>query len=152
MRGGTLPPTYSFTGIDGGSLGGIGRIRLVEMRPVSDEWKIPAPHYRPSEFEVQAFLWSGLKSLGIDVRGEVRWQQKKPRIHCRFDLVIYEEAKAVRIIEVKAAPVKHKHGLHNTRQGTRYCKFGVPVTFVYGMSDAQEFLGSERHAVSHGFK
>lgn len=94
----------------------------------------------PSEFEVQCWLYTRLQEIGLDVRGEVKVKFGTGREVCRFDLVIYEGDEATEIIEVKGAPISHKKGLHATRQAQRYTKFGVPVTFVYGMKDAEQFI------------
>ena len=98
-----------------------------------------------SEFDVQATLYSELKRHGFDVRGEVTVRGKQPiingrRCQMRFDLVMYETGRATHIVEVKANPVKHKNGLNGTRQARRYQCFGVPVTFVYGLADAEQFV------------
>lgn len=66
-----------------------------------------------------------------------RGQRKR---QCRFDLVIYENGEATRIIEVKSARIKHKTDVTQTRQGHNYAQFGIPVTFVYGMDDANQFI------------
>ena len=92
----------------------------------------------PTEFEVQAWLYSILKQYGFDVRGEVCF--KGQDFQCRFDLVMFDQEKPVRIIEVKASQIKHKKTLEETRQGRRYRMFGVPVTFIYGIHDAGEFV------------
>lgn len=110
---------------------------------------IPYQPFR-TEFEVQAWLYMTLRAQGRDVRGEVKtlYEQKKGRVKarfCRFDLVEYVDKKAVRIFEVKARPVRHKDGVEGTRQGQRYPRYGVPVTFVYGMEDAMRVAG-----VAHG--
>jgi hypothetical protein len=40
---------------------------------------------RPTEFEIQAFIYSSLLQLGYDVRGEVPAKGGR----CRFDIVVY---------------------------------------------------------------
>lgn len=109
------------------------------LLPTSAEYRVPKQLERPSEFEVQAWLYNRLLAAGLDVRGEVRWLDKKTRTSCRFDLVIYKNGEAAEIIEMKWGEVKHKRGVENTRQGIRYRKFGVPVTFIYGQKDATDF-------------
>jgi hypothetical protein len=98
-----------------------------------------------SEFEVQAWLYMALRDFGIDVRGELktlfaaRCRNSRPQF-CRFDLVIFEQGKAVTILEVKANFVRHKNGVDATRQASRYREFGIPVQFVYGMNGAEKIV------------
>ena len=113
---------------------------MLLLSPASNEFEVPRPRTTASEFEVQAFLWWRLRELGETVRGEVKYYPSGKRGVCRFDLVVYDGEKATHIIEVKSAPVKHRNGVEATRQGHRYVQFGVPVTFVYGMRDAEHFL------------
>lgn len=97
-----------------------------------------------NEFSVQAELYAMLRASGFRVRGEVRWFDPRTREHCRFDLVLFDAfGEPMEIVEVKARSVVHKDGAENTRQGRRYRRFGVPVTFVYGLDDAKRFI-SER--------
>ncbi len=112
------------------------------LEPIDSRYSIAKEYSAPaSEFEVQAYLYNALMKKGHDVRGEVAWFDPDLRVHCRFDLVIYKETKPHRILEVKSAPRKYiKTPLEDTRQGRRYRLFGVPVTFVYGMADAKQFL------------
>ncbi len=117
------------------------------LQPLSNTNMVPSgPSSRETEFEVQAALFSRLREAGFQVRGEVKWCKKRKAgargETCRFDLVIYEGARAIHIVEVKAAPMRHKNGLEATRQGSRYRHFGVPVTFVYGSQDAETFIAS----------
>lgn len=129
---------------------------MVILEPTNNKYKIAKPDEDYlSEFEVQAFLYSELKRLGIDVRGEVNFkgekkyyeQNKKSRqTRCRFDLVIFHNCEAIKIIEVKNAPIKHKTSLENTRQGIRYRHFGIPVIFIYGMNDAIKLLQDEQQS------
>jgi hypothetical protein len=115
------------------------------LEPVTNRYKISYPE-KESEFEVQAFLFSSLKALGLDVRGEVQchgaFGMRSKKASCRFDLVLFEDKEAVLVLEVKARPVKHKTSVEDTRQGRRYPHFGVPVRFIYGMEDAKEFLST----------
>ena len=89
-----------------------------------------------TEFEVQAFLWTELRRLGINARGEVK-AVFAGRATVRFDIAIFQDRKLVGIVEVKAAEIKHRDGWELTRQGTRYAQFGVPVRIVYGMGGAE---------------
>lgn len=114
------------------------------IEPVKQQFVVPTPK-RESEFDVQAQLWSSLRSKGIDVRGEVKTRAKfegcrKSSVTCRFDLVVYAQGEAVLIIEVKARPVAHKNGFADTRQGTRYPCFGIPAVVAYGMGSVDEVV------------
>jgi hypothetical protein len=98
----------------------------------------PSAH---TEFEVQALLYTALRQLGFNVRGEVRTSIGN-RAQCRFDLAEFSDGKLAGIIEVKSAPITHKTsaGWNGTRQGRRYGLFGVPVLVVYGMRDAEQLI------------
>ncbi|MDE1999729.1 MAG: hypothetical protein KGI52_12460 [Burkholderiales bacterium] len=120
--------------------------------PTSSRFSVPNPTH-VSEFEVQAEIWARLKGLGIDVRGEVKARApfdgcKKHHVTCRFDLVVYQESKAVLIIEVKSGKVRHKDGFDETRQGTRYPCFGLPVVVVYGCDGIDKAISYAQEIVS----
>lgn len=93
----------------------------------------------PTEFEVQAYLWNKLKEKGINARGEIKTKYEK-KFTVRFDIAIFNDGKLAHIIEIKKSKIKHKTTWENTRQGYRYKQFGVPVTILYGMEDAINFL------------
>ena len=113
---------------------------MVRLEPTAEYFRVPTRDETPTEFEVQAYLYSALRAAGVNVRGEIAHRCPKTRRQFRFDLVIYQNAEAVEIIEVKPAPVKHRKGLEKMRQATRYRWFGLPVTFIYGMEDAERYL------------
>jgi hypothetical protein len=92
-----------------------------------------------TEFEVQAYVWNRLKSLGVNARGEVKTKYKK-RSYVRFDIAIFDGGSLSHIIEIKRSAIKHKTSWEDTRQGQRYNEFGVPVTILYGMEDAIRYL------------
>lgn len=96
-----------------------------------------------TEFEVQATLYTALRELGFNVRGEVRVRYGE-RGQCRFDLAEFDDGRLKGIIEVKAAPITHRNskGWNGTRQGRRYGEWGVPVVVVYGMKDAIQLIAS----------
>lgn len=100
----------------------------------------------PTEFEVQAYVWNELKKRGVNARGEVKAKFAK-RSTVRFDIAIFKDGKLIHIVEIKKAKVNHKTTWENTRQGHRYNQFGVPVTILYGMDDADKFLTGERYEV-----
>ena len=119
--------------------------QMITLQPVNKQYTLNGKRDTHSEFEVQAYLYNELQKLGYVVRGEVRWFDPETRIHCRFDLVIYDGDAPYWIIEVKPhAPGKRKMNLEDTRQGRRYRLFGIPVTFIYGISDATDFLMGKR--------
>jgi len=117
------------------------------LSPTSAAYSVGYPEME-SEFEVQAWLYSTLRSTGIDVRGEVQFHGafglRDTKASCRFDLVVFEKSSPVMLIEVKARHVKHKRGVRWTRQGHRYTQFGIPVLFVYGMDGARDALAHVR--------
>lgn len=93
----------------------------------------------PTEFEVQAYVWNELRRKGVNARGEVKTKFEK-RCFVRFDVAIFEGGKLTHIIEIKRSKMKHKTRWEDTRQGQRYNQFGVPVTILYGMEDAEKFV------------
>jgi hypothetical protein len=93
---------------------------------------------RHSEFEIHAYLYHRLHSIGYDVRGEVTLYL--PTHKCRFDLVIFHNKEAVCIIEVKDGVfMSNKQEEHHyqqwkkTRQGRRYRELGLKVFYCRGM-------------------
>ncbi len=94
---------------------------------------------RPTEFEVQAFLWNGLRELGINARGEVK-TTFSGRSCVRFDIAIFEGGELTGVLEIKSSPVNHKTTWGDTRQGDRYSQFGVPVRLICGMDQARQCL------------
>jgi len=93
----------------------------------------------PTEFEVQAYVWTELRSRGVNARGEVKAKFAR-RSTVRFDIAIFTDGKLSQIVEIKKAKVNHKTTWEETRQGHRYNQFGVPVTILYGMEDAEKFV------------
>jgi hypothetical protein len=98
-----------------------------------------------SEFEIHALVYMELRRLGINARGEVKvpfHDTTNRRAVCRFDIAIFEDGFLVGIIEIKAGVTKHKKpgGWMETRQGSRYSTFGVPVAIIYGKDQAQQFI------------
>ena len=92
-----------------------------------------------TEFEVQAYIWNELRKLGINARGEIKAKHGH-RSYVRFDIAIFKDGNLKHIIEVKRSRIKHKTTWEDTRQGKRYNDFGVPVTIVYGMGDAEKII------------
>lgn len=98
-----------------------------------------------SEFEVHAYVWTELRKLGINARGEVKVKYndpRQPRAVCRFDIGVFQEGYLAGIIEIKSRPIQHKSdaGWVGTRQGSRYMTFGVPVELIYGQAEAERFI------------
>jgi len=87
-----------------------------------------------SEFEVQAYLYSKLKRMGFDVRGEVSAVNIMGK-GSRFDLVIFKKGKASKIIEVKK---KREQRIQTQR--VKYNRYGIGVHFVMGMEDAEKYI------------
>lgn len=100
---------------------------------------------RVSEFEIHAYLYVKLKTMGYDVRGEVCGHANH-----RFDLVIFGPEKnakgrtrimPVRIIEVKRGRCTSKP---TTRSGKQVCgyyeRYGVPVDLVGGLKEAKAYV------------
>jgi hypothetical protein len=85
-----------------------------------------------SEFEIQAHIYTKLKELGVDIRGEVLSTNNA----CRCDLVIFEDQKPVLVLEVK------KMGKISDTQRAKYEKLGVRFLVVVGMSGANYFIKS----------
>jgi hypothetical protein len=101
-----------------------------------DDVKEPTDH---TEFEVQAYVWNRLRSLGVNARGEVKTKYKG-KAYVRFDIAVFDGGFLSHIIEIKRSAIKHKTSWEDTRQGQRYNDFGVPVTIIYGMEDAIRFV------------
>lgn len=99
----------------------------------------PMEPNHPTEFEVQAYVYTELRRLGYNARGEVKAQYAK-RAYCRFDIAIFKDGKLDKIVEIKRSSINHKTSWRDTRQGTRYNDFGVPVVIIYGMPEAQGFI------------
>lgn len=94
---------------------------------------------RPTEFEIQAVIWRGLRDLGINARGEV-CSVFAGRAKVRFDIAVFGTDGLAGIIEVKVSSIRHASDWQATRQGSRYGQFHVPVRIVYGMSEAEALL------------
>lgn len=112
----------------------------------------PSPDLIPynfsvTEFEVQAYLYWELKSLGYLVRGEVTTQC----LTCRLDLVVYkrdgDKVVPIRIIEVKKAAFvgnqrKDRRAAQRKRdkQLAQYAVFKVPVDTVCNLKQAKLYI------------
>jgi len=106
-------------------------------------YKIDYPKHS-SEAEIQAELWKILKNIGYDVRLEVVHLREKnitnklKRVKSRFDLVVFDNKKAVCIIEVKKdIPIRNKQlkgAKHHQsyRQIEKYAKYEAELVFCIG--------------------
>ena len=92
-----------------------------------------------TEFEIQAELWSGLRRLGFNARGEVRCQFAG-RAQVRFDVAVFDGGALVGVIECKREGKQAGSDWSATRQGARYSQFGVPIRLVRGMGDVRALL------------
>ena len=106
------------------------------MEHIRNTVKEPTDH---TEFEIQAYVWNRLQSLGVNARGEVKTKYKG-KAYVRFDIAIFDGGLLSHIIEIKRSAIKHKTSWEDTRQGQRYNEFGVPITIIYGMEDAIRFV------------
>ena len=98
---------------------------------------------KPTEFEVQAIIWHGLREIGMNARGEVK-TKFSGRAQVRFDVAVFEEGNLVGIVEIKKSEIQHQTSWEQTRQGHRYQQFQVPVRIVYGIEQAQALLQDAR--------
>lgn len=112
------------------------RACVEHARDPASEVKEPS---HPTEFEVQATLWTGLRELGINARGEVK-AAFAGRAVVRFDVAVFDDLGAlVGLLECKRNG-KDVSKWAGTRQGHRYGQFGVPVRVICGMQDATRAL------------
>jgi hypothetical protein len=115
--------------------------------PPDERLKYIAVNVAPTEFEVQAYLYEQLRSLRHNVRGEIKTKCGT----CRFDLVVVEDGRPVRLIEVKKGqpPINLKKVVravkHSRRkQIARYEQFGLPVDSVCGLAEAKQYVEQVR--------
>jgi hypothetical protein len=100
------------------------------------------------EIVVQANLFVDLRKLGLDAQVEV-WASGHQKD--RFDIVVFEQRRAVRIIEVKKRPTGgvtrtaaefvcwHK-SQRTENQLKSYRAYGIPVDLIQGAQRAKEYL------------
>ena len=103
-----------------------------------------------SEFEIQSYVYTGLRQLGFDVRGEVSSSNAKSR----FDLVVFVDKRPVLIIETKRTAESMVRGIpkedrrihlrkiarDQNKQLDKYLSYGVPVAWVNGSADAARLV------------
>lgn len=105
---------------------------------------LPRNGSEPTEFEIQSYLYHELQALGFEVRGE----QTTRCGTAIFDLVLFEDGIAARVIEVKKTleallrgPLK-KPNKAVSDQCSRYAEFGCPVDLVCGMKEARAYVAA----------
>lgn len=101
----------------------------------------------PTEFEIQAELWSTLREFGYAVRGEInvlavnQEAYRRGQNKCRFDICeVSDDGLIVGVIEVKNSRHHDVKRWERTRQGRRYYQFGVPVIVLFGERQMRAFL------------
>lgn len=96
-----------------------------------------------SEFEVQAWMYSEIKGMGIDVRGEV------PCGNGVLDLVLFDNCRhPVLVLEVKRLRVEQLARVQKAQsvrkrvrsQLVRYRSHGIPVLLVDGIKKARKVI------------
>lgn len=97
----------------------------------------------PTEFEIQAHVWAGLREAGINARGEVK-SSFSGRACVRFDIAIFESGSLCGIIEIKKSAIVHLTTWEQTRQGARYSQFGVPVRIIYGLEQGNQLIADAK--------
>jgi hypothetical protein len=98
---------------------------------------------RATEFEIQAFLYCGLRSLGYNVRGELQYDVPGMLKKAKFDLCLLDaQGVLLWIIEVKRRDFQGS--FEKTKQYTKYKAFGVPLTYIFGMEDADRFISEAK--------
>lgn len=94
-----------------------------------------------TEFEIHAYIYSALRRAGVNVRGNISAIYDANRGNlCRFDIVIFEFGVASRIVEVKNGGPEQCGIRGQGRQCRRYREYGVPLTYVIGMPQAEKFV------------
>ena len=105
---------------------------------------------KQSEFEIQAYLFSELRGMGLDARGEVRAGRES-----RFDIVVFEEKDPVLIIEVKtrrlprnpSSPRMREMSRRRAEQAHRYKQYLDNVVWIEGMRQAELFIQKKREEI-----
>jgi len=113
--------------------------RPARTQTARDTSIVVVPPSRWTEFEVQAFIWTGLRGLGIDARGEVKCAFAG-RAQVRFDIAVFVDGTLAGIVECKHQDKQAGSDWTKTRQGQRYAQFDVPVRLVKGEAEARALL------------
>lgn len=102
---------------------------------------------KPSEFEVQAFVYRHLREMGFRARGEVR---AKGTNLFRLDIGVFEAGtkRLLLILEIKKAERPTPEARKKAKnQAALYRLFGVPVYLIWGIPGGRRFL---EHVRAHG--
>lgn len=98
---------------------------------------------KQSEFEIHSRLFQRLLDEGFDARAEVIHINKKaPKgfKKCRFDIVIFENKVATKIIEVK----NYEKTNFETRQDKKYSAFGIELIYCTSINSIESVIMSLR--------
>lgn len=102
-----------------------------------DEFKFEINYpERTAEFEIQAELYTAIKELGFDVRGEVKAYRSM------FDLVVFKLYKPKCIIEVKSSKniIRSRERLSKSGQHRKYSMFNLPLVYCYSKQEIPRCL------------
>lgn len=94
---------------------------------------------KQSEFEIHSRLFQKLLDDGFDARAEVLYIDKKaPKGYrqCRFDIVIFENQVATKIIEVK----NYVKTNFDTRQDKKYSAFGLEIIYCTSIESIEDVI------------
>ena len=94
---------------------------------------------KQSEFEIHSRLFQKLLDKGFDARAEVIHINKKaPKgfKKCRFDIVIFENKIATKIIEVK----NYDKTNFDTRQDKKYSAFGIDLIYCTSIESIEDVI------------
>jgi hypothetical protein len=101
---------------------------------------------KPTEFEIQAYVYRHLREMGYMARGEVRCKGSGA---ARVDLAVFggsgKQRRLLLIVEIKRPDVLPRKARWQVReQLALYRRFGVPVCLVCGLDAAKRFLAEVR--------
>lgn len=94
---------------------------------------------KQSEFEIHSRLFQKLLDNGFDAKGEVihiNSSAPKGFRKCRFDIVIFENKIATKIIEVK----NHVKTNFDTRQDKKYSAFGIELIYCTSIEAVEDVI------------
>lgn len=118
----------------------------------------------PTEFEIQAYLYQELRSLGYNVRGEV------PDKRSRYDLVVFRgQRDPIQILEVKKSRPGRTGGYGRggrlrlavqcrqnkeqvEKQIAKYKQTGIPVKLICGIGQARRYITTVKEHGIEGFR
>ena len=97
----------------------------------------------PTEFEIQATLWLGLKKLGYEVHGQLRLQFSGIRQKMIVDLAVYRDNALVALIETKKSRAwQIRFTSAEADVQNQVCKYAMKCRtyLICGISEAEAFL------------